>query len=176
MLSGVESSPEPELPKGPRLELELISANARISGSVNLGAYTRLSDLLSFHDDILSVTDGVVLSPTGEPTADRAPQLDIRLLELTLVIDRSNYVPPPDTELAIEKKAYRMLAVTHAHVITATFFIYPSAEAVAYLRAHEPRWIPLADVHVKSLIDPKVEIQSDFAVMHRGPVILTTVL
>jgi hypothetical protein len=176
MLSGIGSPLEPGPPVGATLELELFSAHARISGSVNLGAYTRLSDLLSFHDDILALTDAVVLTQSGEPTADRAPQLDIRLEALTMVVDKSNYVPPPDTEQTIEKKAHRMLAVTEAHVITATFFIYPDAEPVAYLKAYEPRWIPVADVHVTSLIDRTIEVSADFAVLHRTPIIITSLL
>ena len=176
MLPGIGSSLESGPPVGETLEIELFSAHARISGSVNLGAYTRLSDLLSFHDDILALTDAAVLTQSGEPTADRAPQLDIRLESLTLVVDKSNYVPPPDSEQTIEKKAHRMLAVTEAHVITATFFIYPDAEPIAYLKAHEPRWIPVADVHVTSLIDRKIEVRADFAVLHRTPIVITSIL
>ena len=175
-MTGLDASPEPGPPGGPTLEIELISAHARLSGSVSLGAYTRLSDLLSFHDDILTVTDGVILTRSGEGTDNRAPRLDVRLETLTMVIDRSNYVPPPDAEQAIEKTAHRMLAVTEAHLITATFFIYPSAEPVAYLRAHEPRWIPVTDLHLTSLTDSKVEVRAKFAVLRRAPFILTTVL
>ena len=131
MQSGIDSLFQPGMQTGPNLEVELVSSHARIGGSVNLGAYTRLSDFLSFHDDILAVTDGVVLTSRGEASGPRAAQLDTRLETLTLVIDRSTYVPPPDAEQAIEKKAHRMLAVTEAHVITATFYIYPSAEPLA---------------------------------------------
>jgi hypothetical protein len=176
MLSGIGTSLESGPPVGPTLEIELFSAHARIAGSVNLGAYTRLSDLLSFHDDILAVSDAVILTQAGEPTENRAPQLDIRLETLTLVIDKSNYKPPPDAEQAIEKKAHRMLVVTEAHIITGTFFIYPDAEPIAYLKAHEPRWIPIADVHVTSLTDRTNELSADFAILHRAPVILTTIL
>jgi hypothetical protein len=176
MLPGIGTSLDSGPPKGPDLEIELFSAHARISGSVNLGAYTRLSDLLSFHDDILSLSDAVVLTQAGEPTTDRAPQFDVRLETVTLVIDKSHYKPPPDADQAIEKKAHRMLVVTEAHVITATFFIYPDAEPVSYLKAHEPRWIPMADVHITLLTDRTIEVNTDFAILHRTPIVLTTVL
>jgi hypothetical protein len=161
---------------GPKLELELISSHARFAGTINLGAYSRLSDLLNFHDEVLSVADGAVLTQTGDREAHEAPQLDIRLTELTLVIDRSNYVPPPDTEQIIEKKQYQLLAVTDAYVITATFFIYAGAEATPYLRAAEPRWIPITDVRLHSLVDPKIEYSADFAVLHRKPLLATAVI
>ena len=176
MLSGIESMFQPAAQTGPTLELELISAHARLAGSFNLGSYSRLSDLLNFHDEILTLTNGVVLTRTGRETADSSPQMDVRLDELTLVIDRSNYVPPPDAEQTVEKKAHRMLAVTAGHVISATFFIYPSAEPVSYLRAAEPKWIPVADIRVRSLVDRRIKYSADFAVLHRKPMLSTSVL
>ncbi len=176
MQSGIGSGYEAGSQTGPSLALELVSSTVWITGSVNLGGYTRLSDFLSFHDEILAVTDGLVLTSRGEATEHRAPQLDVRLDRLTLVIDRSNYVPPPDAEQAIEKRAHRMLALTDAHVITATFYIYPSAEPLAYLNAHEPPWIPVADVRLASLVDSKVEIRAGFAVLNRRAVIATAVV
>ena len=160
---------------GPQLDLELVSSNARIGGSVNLGAYSRLSDLLNFHDEILTITDGAVLGPRGERTGSEGLPLDVRLTELTLVIDRSDYVPPPDTDQMVEKREHKMLAVTDAYVITATFFIYAAAEPVTYLRAAEPRWIPITNVHVRSLVDRQIEFDAKFAVLHRKPLLATSV-
>ena len=47
MQSGNETMFQAGMQSGPQLELELISSHARFSGSVNLGAYSRLSDLLA---------------------------------------------------------------------------------------------------------------------------------
>jgi hypothetical protein len=160
---------------GPQLEIELVSSNARIGGSINLGAYARLSDLLNFHDEILTIAAGAVMNTLGVRSADAGLPLDVRLNELTLVLDRSDYVPPPDTEQMVEKREHKMLAVTDAYVITATFFIYAGAEAVPYLRATEPRWIPITDVNVRSLTDRDIEIESKFAVLHRKPLLATAV-
>jgi hypothetical protein len=160
---------------GPQLEIELVSSNARIGGSINLGAYSRLSDLLNFHDEILTVAAGAVMNPLGVRSADMGLPLDVRLTELTLVLDRSDYVPPPDAEQMVEKREHKMLAVTDAYVITATFFIYAGAEAIPYLRAQEPRWIPISDVNVRSLVDREVEFKAKFAVLHRKPLLAWTV-
>jgi len=176
MLSGNDSLFQAGSQSGPQLELELISAHARFAGTVNLGAYSRLSDLLNFHDDILTVSNGVVLTRTGFRSADEAPQLDIRLSDLTLVIDRSEYVPPPDAEQMVEKREHRMLAVTDAHIITATFFIYAGAEPTPYLRAAEPRWIPVTNVRVRSLVDRRIKFGAGFAVLHRKPLVATSVM
>jgi hypothetical protein len=175
MQSGVDSVFQAGSQAGPSLRIELVSAHGRVGGSINLGSYTRLSDLLNFHDEILAVTDAVVLNRSGIATADGAPQLDIRLDGLTIVVDHSDYVPPPDSS-AVEKKAHRMLAVTQAHVITATFFIYPSAEPDAYLRAQEPRWVPLANVRIRSVVDRRIRFQAQFAVLNRKHVIATSVI
>ncbi len=174
MQSGIGSIFQPGLATGPSLAVELVSAHTRVGGSVNLGAYTRLSDLLNFHDEILSVKDAKILNRTGIATADGAAELDIRLDGLTLVVDHSDYVPPPDSE-TVEKRPYRMLVLTEGHVITGTFFIYPGAEAAAYLRAKEPHWVPVSDVRVRSLVDRRIKFSAGFAVLNRGSVLATAV-
>jgi len=175
MQSGNEPPFQPGAQGGPQLELELVSSNARIGGSINLGAYSRLSDLLNFHDEILTVAAGAVMNPLGVRSGDAGLPLDIRLTELTMVIDRSEYAPPPDAEQMIEKREHKMLAVTDAYVITATFFIYAGAEATPYLRANEPRWIPITDVNIRSLTDRNIEFEAKFAVLHRKPLLATAV-
>ncbi|MDP9467564.1 MAG: hypothetical protein M3P32_02320 [Chloroflexota bacterium] len=175
MQPGFGSEFQPGLATGPSLAVELVSSHARIGGSVNLAAYTRLSDLLNFHDEVLTVHDGVVLNRTGIPTADAAPALDVRLEGLTIVIDRSDWVPPQDPD-TIEKTPHRMLAVTQGHVITGTFFIYPGAEPVAYLQAKEPHWVPVTDVRLRSLVDRRIKFSAGFAVLNRRSVIATTVI
>jgi hypothetical protein len=174
MQEGSESVFDAGAQSGPQLELELVSSNARIGGSINLGAYSRLSDLLNFHDEILTVEAGAVMNPLGV-RSDAGLPLDVRLAELTLVIDRSNYVPPPDAEQMVEKREHKMLAVTDAYVITATFFIYAGAEATPYLRANEPRWVPITDVNIRSLTDRNIEFEAKFAVLHRKPLLATAV-
>jgi len=174
MQQGSESVFEAGAQSGPKLELELVSSNARIGGSINLGAYSRLSDLLNFHDEILTVEAGAVMNALGV-RSDAGLPLDVRLTELTMVIDRSNYVPPTDEEQMIEKREHKMLCVTDAYVITATFFIYAGAEAIPYLRASEPRWIPITDVNVRSLTDRSIEFEAKFAVLHRKPLLATAV-
>jgi hypothetical protein len=161
--------------KGPDLEVELISAHTRITGTVNLGTYMRLSDLLNFLDPVLTVTSGALLDTTGAKTADGAPELDVWLSNLTVVMDHSTYVPPPDS-LSVEKKSYQMIAVTEAHVINATFFIYPGAEPITYLRAREPRWIAVTDVVVRSVSDRSMEAKAKFAILNRESVVASSVV
>jgi hypothetical protein len=175
MQQGSESIFQAGAQSGAQLDIELVSSNARIGGSINLGAYSRLSDLLNFHDEILTIAAGAVMGPTGERSGGAGLPLDVRLSELTIVLDRSDYVPPADSEQMIEKREHKMLAVTDAYVITATFFIYAGAEAIPYLRASEPRWIPLTDVNVRSLVDRDVEFEAKFAVLHRKPLLATSV-
>jgi len=175
MQEGSESIFQAGAQSGPQLDIELVSSNARIGGSINLGAYARLSDLLNFHDDILTIAAGAVMGPTGERSGSAGLPLDVRLGGLTIVLDRSDYVPPADSEQMVEKREHKMLAVTDAYVITATFFIYAGAEAIPYLRAAEPRWIPITDVNVRSLTDREVEFEAKFAVLHRKPLLATSV-
>ena len=91
MQAGSGSIFQPELATGPSLAVELISSHARIGASVNPGAYTRLSDLLNFHDEILTVNDAKILNRSGIATADGAAELDVHLDGLTIVVDDSDH-------------------------------------------------------------------------------------
>lgn len=168
---------QPGSQSGPSLAVELIGPHTRLGGTVKLGSYVRLSDLLNLHDETLALADAVVLNRTGRETADSVPTLNVRLHTLSFVIDHSGYMPPtPPEELGIQKTSHRMMAVTEAYVITGTFFIYPSAEPASYLLAAEPRWIPLTNVRVRSLIDRRIKFSAMFAVLNREAVGATTVL
>ena len=161
---------------GPSLEIELIGPGTRIRGNVNLGSYVRLSDLLNFHDQLLQLSGATVLDPTGKEMTSRVPVLDVRLVQISLVVDHSGYVPPvPTEELGIPKVSHRLLAVTEAQLITGTFFTHPSAEPGPYLLAFEPKWIPIADLEVRSLLVPSVVFEAAFAVLNRAGVSATTV-
>lgn len=162
---------------GASLAVELIGPHVRLGGTVQLGHYVRLSDLLNLHDQTLTLADAVVLNRTGQKTDDAVPALDVRLATISLVVDHSGYVPPTPTEaVGVPKKSHRLIAVTEAHLITATFFVYPSAEPTASLLAAEPRWIPLTGLRVRSLIDPSIEFEAEFAVLNRTSVAASSVL
>jgi len=162
---------------GPTLALELIGPHTRLRGNVRLGSYVRLSDLLNLHDQILHVADAVVLDPSGKEMADPVPALDVRLGEISVVVDLSGYMPPtPPEELDIPKVSHRLMAVTEGHLISGTFYIHPSAEASAYLLAFEPNWIPITGLKVQSLVVPSAKLESEFAVLNRAFVTATTVL
>jgi len=118
---------------GAQLDIELVSSNARIGGSINLGAYSRLSDLLNFHDEILTIAAGAVMGPTGERSGGAGLPLDVRLSELTIVLDRSDYVPPADSEQMIEKREHKMLAVTDAQA-QKLFWIFTNGDWSLSLR------------------------------------------
>lgn len=175
MQEGGESIFQAGAQTGPRIEIELVSSNARIGGSINLGTYSRLSDLMNFHDEILTVAAGAVMNPLGVRSSDLGLPLDVRLSELTMVLDRSDYVPPPDSDQMVEKVEHKVLVVTDAYVITATIFIFSGVEPIAYLRAAEPRWIPVADLNVRSLTDREIEFESKFGVLHRKRLLATAV-
>ena len=177
MLSNNDFSFQSGSQSGPALAVELIGPHVRFGGTVKLGPYLRLSDLLNFHDQTLTLADAVVLNRTGQPTADGVPALDVRADAISLVIDHSGYVPPAASDdVAVQKASYRLMAVTDAHLITGTFFIHPGVEPNAYLLAAEPRWIPLTDVRVRSMVDRGIKFGAEFAVLNRRSVEATSIL
>ena len=73
MLSGNETMFQAGAQGGPRLELELISAHARFAGSVSLGAYSRLSDLLNREGvEFIPLIDATISGRNGEAPVQRS--------------------------------------------------------------------------------------------------------
>jgi len=162
---------------GRALEVELIGPHLRLAGTVRLGSYLRLSDLLNLHDQTLAVADAVAMDRHGTKLGEPVPSLDLRLETVSFVIDHSGYVPPtPPEELDIPKKSHRLIATTQTYVVTGTFFIYPGAEPRSYLLAYEPKWIPLTDVKARSLVEPSIELTADFAGLNRAAVTASSVV
>lgn len=177
MLSNNDFSFQAGTQSSPALAVELIGPHVRFGGTVKLGSYGRLSDLLNFHDQTLTLSDAVILNRTGLATADGVPALEVQIDAISLVLDHSGYVPPPASDdIAIQKARYRLMAVTEAHLITGTFFIYPGVEPRAYLLAAKPRWIPLTEVRVRSVIDRRIKFGAEFAVLNRRSVGAVSVL
>jgi len=179
VLSNPRDSFEPGALGSTSLAVELVGLHFRVRGSVNLGSHLRLSDLLNFGSQALALTvsEAVVLDGTGGEAADAVSALDVRLERICLVLDHSGYVPPPPREeMGVAKTSQRLVALTDAHLVTATFFTHPSAEPNGYLLATEPVWMPLTDVHVRSLAAPGITFEAAFGILNRRSIAASSVL
>ena len=152
--------------------MELIGPQLRVSGSVDVGTFPRLSDFMAAHAGAVRVHDAVILNRRGMPTAETMETLHLRLEEVSLIGQRR--VPeldPPSGDVFIDKWRQRVTIVTAAHVLDATVSLYPGADAVAYLEAPDPPFVPLQHVSVRWVQDRRLRASFPFALLHRRAIV-----
>ena len=67
--------------------VELVGTHVRIAGTMDVGAFQRLTDYVNLQPGTLMVHDVTLLNRRGQPTADRLPRLAIRQRDVTLIAD-----------------------------------------------------------------------------------------
>jgi hypothetical protein len=155
-----------------RQAVELIGAQVRVSGSVDVGSFPRLSDFVAVHAGTLRLYDAVLLNRRGLPTAERMESLHLRLEEISLIGQRHTAeLERPNEDLFVDKWRQRVTILTVAHVLDATVSLYPGAEAVTYLEAPDPPFVPLQHVSVRWVGDRRLRASFSFALLNRQAIV-----
>jgi hypothetical protein len=158
-----------------RQQVEVIGTHLRMSGTVDLHGFGRLSDYVSLQPGSVPLWDVTLLNRRGQPTADTLRGLAIRLSDLTLITQRQAFAPPTVGEdMYIDKIHRRVMAITVGHIVEGTVALYPGAELTAYLQAHDPPFVPMTDVHVRWLADRRLKTRFEFVLLNRSHVVAFT--
>lgn len=158
-----------------RQQVEVIGTHLRISGLIDLHGFGRLSDYVSLQPGSVALRDVTLLNRRGMPTADVLAGLSVRLSDLTLIAQRVAWPPPPVPEdIYVNKIRRRVMALTIGHVVEATVALYPGAELMAFLQAHDPPFLPLIDVSVRWLADRRLKTRYEFVLLNRSHVVAFT--
>lgn len=155
-----------------RQPVELIGTHVRISGTLAIGEFHRLTDYVNLQPGTLTLHDVTLLNRRGQPTADRLRTLSIRQRDVTLIAQRDAPAPPPASDDIYVQKARRsILAVTTGHVVEGTVSLYPGAELEAFLQATDPPFLPLIRTRVRWLADRRLKTIYDFVLLNRSHVV-----
>src|SRR5438552_17454293 len=73
----------PEL--GTIVDVELVGPHLRLSGSIGLGRFRRLSDLLNNHDGLIGLHNATILRRNGTATKVTTPMIWVSPAEVTLI-------------------------------------------------------------------------------------------
>ncbi|HEX7472944.1 MAG TPA: hypothetical protein VF323_07660, partial [Candidatus Limnocylindrales bacterium] len=149
------------------LPLELVGQHLRLSGTVNLGNHSRLSDFMNNHDGLIALRDVTVLRRNGDPTKVTSPSIWVNPDEVTLIgemteVDENNAV---GLEFR-EKRAFHLIVVTPGHTLTGAVHLNPEAVLSAFIESRDPVWIPMTDVRTRSLADRRVISRYAFAAVN----------
>ncbi len=159
------------------VSLELVGQHLRLSGTVNIGYHSRLSDFVNNHDGLIELRDVTVLRRNGDPTKVTAPSIWVNPEEVTLMGELSDV----DERTAAgrdfqQKRAFYLIVVTPGHTLTGAVHLNPEAVLSAFIESRDPAWIPMTDVRTRSLADRRVISRYAFTVVNRRHIVAATEL
>jgi hypothetical protein len=159
------------------LPLELVGQHLRLSGTVNLGYHTRLSDFVNNHDGLIQLRDVTVLRRNGDPTKVTSASIWVNPDEVTLIGEMADVDERESIGLDYrEKRASHLIVVTPGHTLTGAVHLNPEAVLSAFIESRDPMWIPMTDVRTRSLADRRVISRYAFAVVNRRHIVAATEL
>ena len=177
LIASTLATPELDDPAGTTVEVELVGPHLRLSGSVALGRFRRLSDVLNNSDGLVGLHNATILRRNGTPTRVTAPRIWVSPAEVTLIgeaatVDRA----APPLEFRIPKEPRDLVFVTPGHTLTGRVHVVPGGDLSAFIESSDPAFIALTDVRTRSLADRRIIARYEFALLNRRHIVATTEL
>ncbi len=159
------------------IPIELVGQHLRLSGTVNLGYHTRLTDFVNNHEGLIALKDVTVLRRNGDPTKVTSPSIWVNPEEVTLIGEMSDIDEVESTvREKMEKHAANLIVVTPGHTLTGEVHLNPEAVLSYFIESMDPQWIPMTDVRTRSLADRRVISRYAFALVNRRHIVAATEL
>jgi hypothetical protein len=159
------TNPFGPLPDGPeKLEvIELVGPHLRVSGTVSLLRFGRLSDLVNHNRGFFRLTEAALLRRNGDPTGMVVEELMVNQDSVTFIGQKAEHVSSEATGLPggmdrpLMERVPRMLAIfTEGHTITGTVYLFGETDIATFVDSPDPRFVPMIEATARSLADRRV--------------------
>jgi hypothetical protein len=162
-------------------EIELVGPNLRVTGSISLGRFGRLTDLINASSGYLRIRQACLLERSGAAT-------DLSVAELMVDQDEISFIaqahPPalrdeaaggfeaPTFDTGVDaRQAREFVLFTPAHTVTGKIYIFGQTDLAAFVDSTSPRFVPVVEVTTRSLADRGVVTHYDFVLINRTQMI-----
>jgi len=163
-------------------KVELIGPHLRVSGTLYLGRFARLSDMINTTSGFVRLHDARLLRRNGDPTSLVAPMLMVNQDEITflgqaehILTEEPSEEDEADEEAAIlrgdrpslEKAPRRFVIFTPGHAISGLIHVHEDMTIENFVDASDPRWVSMTAVSARSLADRRVISHFEFLLINR---------
>lgn len=123
---------------GVTVNVELVGPHLRLAGTIGLGRFRRLSDLVNHHDGLLGLRNATILRRNGTATRVTAPTIWVSPAEVTLIGEREGgeQLEAP-AEFRIVKEPHDLVFVTPGHTLTAQVHLIRDGMLGAFIESNE---------------------------------------
>jgi hypothetical protein len=143
--------------------IELVGPHLRVSGTISLLRFNRLSDLVNHSRGYVKLTEARLLRRNGEPTNLVVPELMVNQDEITFIGQTVDDVTPtPPSNLGemdrplMERVPRKLVIFTPGHTLTGTISLFSETDVETFVDSPDPRFVALVDVTARSLADRRV--------------------
>lgn len=157
--------------------VELIGPHIRLRGNISLGYHRRLTDVMNSHEGMFRIGDATVLRRNGDPTRVSVPDLWVAPGEVTIIADlEADTAAPTSAEMRIAKIEVGLIVVTPGHTINGLVYTPPGAQLDVFVESTSPQFVPMTDVHTRSLADRRVRGHYTFIVLNRRHIVAASAM
>jgi len=148
--------------------VELVGPHLRVRGTLLLGRFPRLADLVNHNRGFIILHDAQLLEQSGQPTTLRLPELVVNQDEITF-IGHQHHSPSTGTAggAGADGLLRRLVIFTPGHTINGSVHIFREMTLANFVEASDPRFLSLTDGRARSLLDPGVLIEAECLLVNR---------
>jgi hypothetical protein len=143
--------------------IELVGPHLRVSGTISLLRFNRLSDLINHSRGFVKLIDARLLRRNGEPTNLVVPELMVNQDEITFIGQAVEDISNDPTGFAdgmdrpmMERIPRNLVIFTPGHTLTGTIHLFSETDVETFVDSSDPRFVPMVEVTARSLADRRV--------------------
>jgi hypothetical protein len=161
--------------------IELVGTHLRVKGTVALGRFGRLSDLINASSGYVRIHDAQLLQRNGDPTSLVLAELMVDQDEISFIAQEQAPAPEPGAAIgfiepvfgeSIEaRQAREFVMFTPGHTVTGKVHVFGQTDLAGFVDATDPRFVPVTAATTRSLADRRIVGHYDFILINRTQLI-----
>jgi hypothetical protein len=166
---------------GPYEPIEIVGPNLRITGTISMGRFGRVTDLINASSDFLRIRDARVLKRNGDATNMVLSELLVDQDEVSFIAQHDAEVPQPGSAVGFVepnfgavaeiRKPREFVLFTPGHTVSGKVHLFGETDLAAFVDATSPRFVAVIDATVRSLVDTRIASHFDFVLINRTQMI-----
>ena len=168
-------------PAGRDEAVELVGTHLRVKGTVSLGRFGRLTDLINASSGYVRIHDAQLLRRNGEPTTLVLTELMIDQDEISFIAQHEAEHPEPGAAVGFIEPAFgeniearqarEFVMFTPGHTVIGKVHVFGQTDLAGFVDATDPRFVPVTEATTRSLADRRIVTHYAFILINRTQLI-----
>jgi hypothetical protein len=154
--------------------IELVGPHLRLTGTIALGRFGRLSDLVNSSRGYVRIHDARLLRRNGEPTRLTLPKILVNQDEISFIAqgESTDRVAPEGIDTPAAEKRFRSFVLfTPGHTLSGSIFLYGETDLLSFADSTDPRFVSVVGVRTQSLADRRIISHYAYVLVNRTQIL-----